>query len=186
MLQEIKFNTNYKTKIMKNRTGFYKKGNHSSHNLKLKSILSILTIGIFIFFGFASIEEGQRSTDCEFYKPPNAKTHIITIEIYDKETGMPIENQTIKFNIDEHKKVVNSNFDCELGTKSYSQTLNLGSSGKASLILIKTYVSKDDYTTIDFDLYRIGYQDAFKAFTIRDWDSNPTWRFGFLKIKVYP
>lgn len=170
---------------MKNGKCLYNKSNQLSKSLNLKSILFIFTIGLFIFFGFASIEE-YPALDCEFYNPPIARTQNITIEIYDKETGKPIAYVTQKLDIIEKEKRVNSNFDCELKeTKSYSKTLDFGSTGKATFTLNKTYLSKDDEIIIFIQFTNNNYEDILRFEKIRDYHSNLTLRYGYLNINKY-
>ncbi len=174
---------------MINRTGFNKKGNHFSNNLKLKSILSILTMGLFIFFGFASIEEVP-VVDCEFYKTPVSRIHTVTIEIYDKGSGLPIGNQTIKLDIEEFDKHLFNNGSietCEINlANSYPKTLNFGSSGKVTFTLNKTYNSDQDFIRIFFKNDNISYYPVSTIFTVHDYQLNVRESIGFLKKEVYP
>jgi len=135
----------------KKKTGSCNKYTHPSNNLKLRSILSLCTIGIFIFFGFASISE-ETPVECNYYPQPIIKTHDITIGIYDKETKKPIGNKTIKFAITELKKI-DDIVGCTLETeKEYNKTAVLDASGKTNFTLSKTYVSEDDEINIFFSI----------------------------------
>src|SRR6185436_7090514 len=117
---------------MKRQKASFNKYKHLSNSSKLKSIISIFTIGAFIFLGFASILEVQ-VVDCEFYDDPRARVQFVLIEILDKETGKPIENQSIEFTIEHYQKVpMGTECAMEL-TVTSSQTLNFGQSGVARL-----------------------------------------------------
>lgn len=164
---------------------FYKNASSYRNYSKLKSILSIFTMGLFIFFGFASIEENP-PVDCEFIKPPINKTQIITIQIYDKTGGRLIADQTGEFTIIEYEKVVNSDFTCTISVKkTYSKTLNFGPNGKATLTLNRTYGSKEDDTWIQFNLINNKYGEL-KYFIVKHYHDDHTVRFEFLTHEVYP
>lgn len=172
---------------MINITGFNKKGNHSSNNLKLKSILSILTIGLFIFLGFASIEEGNPIPLCNFHKPPINKTHKLTIEIFDKKTGKPILGEIINFTVYKINKVEDNNGFCELiGKLDGAWEINSGPYGKAIFTQNATYLSPDDYLSIYVGLINNNYYPDSKNITLRDNSSDLIYEMGFLKREVYP
>ncbi len=170
---------------MKKYTGSFNNYNLPFNKLKLKSILSIFTMGLFIFFGFASIEENP-PVDCEFIKPPINKTQIITIQIYDKKEGRLIANQTGLCTIIEYEKVVNSDFTCTISVKkTYSKTLNFGPNGKATLTLNRTYGSKEDDTWIQFNLINTNYVES-KYIIVKHYHDDHTVRVEFLKNEEYP
>jgi hypothetical protein len=158
-LQEIKSNANYKTRVVKNRKGFYKKGSHPSNNLKLKSILSILTMGIFIFFGFASIDEGDpetKSVNCEFLPSAVIVTQKCTFHAFDQ-VGVPPINLIITFHIREYEKVDDNGLCTLLYKNEYTREGIFSTDGTASFILAKRYVSNDDVIEINFKLSKFQY-----------------------------
>lgn len=162
------------------------KGSSNANNLNLRSILSIFTIGIFIFLGFASIEEIP-IVNCEFYAKPINKQHAITIEIFDKGTGKPIQNQTIKFDITERQKEKKGN-KCEVVLSGIggSETLSSGTSGKMSLLVDRSYISSDDETHITFNFVNNSYYEASHSIIVHPSDGSFTKRYEFLKKEVYP
>ena len=168
--------------------GYYKNVSYNGNNFNLRSILSIFTIGIFIFLGFASLEESP-IYDCEFYPQPITKSFVIAFEIYDKTTGIPIPDQNIESSIDLHNKNVDSNFDCYIKFQSsIPKFLKFGSTGKAVLMLEKmTFASNDDEVNV-FIVFNIpGYESDVKLISIKDYNStNQTFIFRFIKKEAYP
>lgn len=164
-----------------------KKYTGSFNKLKLKSILSIFTIGIFILFGFASISE-ETPVECNYYPQPTAKTHDITIGIYDKETKKPIGNRTIKFSITEYKKIDDIlGLGCKLETeKEYDKTVLSDASGKASFTLSKTYVSEDDEIKIFFNILIPDYNGLSESILLKVNDLNAQKDYFLLEEEDYP
>jgi hypothetical protein len=170
---------------VKSYTGSFNKYNLPSNNLKLKSILSILTIGIFIVLGFASIEE-VAEVDCKVYDTPITKSHDIVFEFFDRGTGKPIRGEPINFVITEFKKNIDSQgcyieFDHE-----YPENKVSDQTGKIALKLNETYISSDDETHIAFSFKNINYNEASLSLIVHVNDGSLTKRYEFLKIDLYP
>ncbi len=139
---------------------FYKNASSYRNYSKLKSILSIFTMGLFIFFGFASIDEGDPTTrilpDCEFLKPHVSISHRINFDAKDEE-GKPPPLLIMTVYIKDFEKV-DDNSQCTLVLKNaYTRTFSFNSSGQASLTLSKSYVSNDDELEIYFEVNQAGY-----------------------------
>lgn len=179
----------YKVKVMKNINGLNSKRNRPKNYGKLKSILSILTIGLFVLFGFASIDEAKpvlRSVDCQFYKPPVEKSQKITINISDKETKQPIAGLVVDFLISDYIKT-EDNGECYLKLKnSYTKSLDFGFTGKATLDLSKNYVSRDDQIFISFTFKRTDYYSEDRSFLVNVYDDVLVRSYSFLHVNQYP
>jgi len=170
---------------MINKMGFYKNVSHHANKLKLRSILSIFTIGIFILFGFASISE-ETPVECDYYPQPLAKTHEVTIGIYDKETKNPIVNSAFKLNIIEYKKI-DDIVGCKLEiAKEYTKDVTLNSSGKASFTLNKTYISKDDEIRIFFNIDFYGYNFSVESIKLKVNNLKQQYDYFILEDEEYP
>jgi len=183
-------NKSYKIKPLnlKKYSGDFKMYNHTLNNLKLKSILSIFTMGIFIFLGFASIEENPK-VDCNFYPRPITKSFQVTIDVVDRITGEPILDESLLLDIyiDEYEKIVDSNFECTTKIKNSRTKIVDLKSGKAVLILAMTFQSKDDYVNVHFKLTHDFYYFSEHSLILKDFHvTNQTKRIGILKKQVYP
>jgi hypothetical protein len=139
---------------MKKHSVSYNKHNHPSNHLKLKSILSILIIGIFIFLGFSSINEGDPETktlnDCNFLHTPVAVAHKITFYARDEKLEN-INGLVISLVISEYDKMDDNGY-CSLVLKNtYTKKITTNSLGEVSITLSKSYVSNDDELEIYFE-----------------------------------
>jgi hypothetical protein len=175
--------------IMNNIDSINRKNDQSENYVKLKSTLSILTIGLFVFFGFASIDAAKpvlRSVDCQFYKPPVEKSQKITIAITDKETKQPITGQVIEVIISDYVKI-EDNGECHLQLKSsYNKLLDFGLNGKASIDLSKIYLSRDDQIYVYFSFNRSNYYSEDHSFLVNVYDDVLVRSYSFLRLNQYP
>lgn len=174
---------------MKKYKGSFNKYNLLSYNLELKSILSIFTIGIFIFFGFASINEGDPETkildDCEFFDTPVAVPQKCAFITFDEKSN-PAVGLNIHCVISEYAKV-NDNGFCNLLLKnSYTRNVTFGSSGQASFTLNKSYVSDDDEIEIYFETSLPGYIRITRTYRINKSDPGIDLNIRLRKIEQYP
>ena len=162
----------------------------SSNNLKTTS--SILTMGIFVVFGFASIVEGDpevKDVDCTFFHTAYNVTQKVKITVDKSGTVSPIiylAGVVISFTISEYEKA-DDNGLCNLVLKnSYNKKLTTNSSGEVSFTLNKTYVSNDDL--IDIYLYASlpGYFGNSFQFQIMKSDPERNYFLDLLENKQYP
>jgi hypothetical protein len=171
---------------MINIMDYYKNVSYYVNNLKLRSIFSILTIGIFIFLGFASIEE-YPPLNCKFNKPPITKTHKITINFLDKQTGKPIVGEIISYSIYKLDKVDNNDGFCQLTENLQgSWYQNSGAYGKIIITQNATYYSPDDQLNIWVELSSPNYNKGLRVITLRDFHSDLTFEITYLRKEVYP
>ncbi|MBK8956694.1 MAG: hypothetical protein IPM34_14230 [Saprospiraceae bacterium] len=173
--------------IIINITGCDKKCAHLMNNLNWRSILSICTIGLFIFFGFASIEEGDPTPLCNFHKPEIHKTHKVTIEIFNKQTGMPIVGEIINYTIYKTYKIEDTDGFCEFTTYLVGAwEVNSGPYGKAIFTRNEVYSSPDDYLTILVGLVNNNYYPESKAIIVKDSDNNISYDIFYVRREIYP
>ncbi|MBK8956695.1 MAG: hypothetical protein IPM34_14235 [Saprospiraceae bacterium] len=161
------------------------------NNCKLKSILSFFIMSLFIFFGFASIDEGDPETqiyNCDYFNPHFSKVQAYEIFLYEHsgDTVKPLTGQIITFFIKDYAKT-GKNDPCSLELKNaYTITLNFGNSFAKTLLVNKSYTSKDDLLVIDFTIDRPGYNKSqYTLHFTHDYDAHSDF-YILLKQEEYP
>lgn len=176
---------------MINKTDFNKYVSSYGNYSKLKSILSIFTMGLFIFFGFASIDEGDPESrildNCEFLPAPIVVQQKCTFFAVDEKGNHPTKSQSVRFQINEYEKVGDKN-NCSLFFKNrYILPAVFDTSGKATFTLNKKYVSNDDEIEIFFQPVFAGYYASLpQIITLRRFDLSINYTLHLLTEDQYP